>query len=69
MSKSLLKKVEFAVYAGDTFVAAGTAFELAKKFGVNPATIRFMSTPSYFKRIAQVKHPTGRAKYAIKIAD
>ena len=40
----------YALYHGDTFVAEGTAKELAKIEGVTPKTIRFYATPSYYKR-------------------
>lgn len=61
------KQHEFALYAGDTFVSVGTAKELAKELEVKPNTIRFLSTPSYQRRMASRKKPTGRAKYTVKL--
>lgn len=51
----------YALYHGDTFIAEGTAKELAKIEGVTPKTISFYSTPSYMKR--------GHKKKVYKIDD
>lgn len=61
------KPHEFAIYAGDDFIASGTSKELAEKLGVNPKWIRHMSTPTYLRRLAETKRPTGCAKYAVKL--
>ncbi|HEU5187081.1 MAG TPA: hypothetical protein VFT87_01115 [Candidatus Saccharimonadales bacterium] len=61
------KPHEFAIYAGDDFVASGTAKELAKKFGFKPEHVRYLSTPAHQRKLAKSKKPTGRAKYAIKL--
>lgn len=63
----MIMEHEFALYAGDTFVDVGTAKELAKKLGVQPRFIRYMSTPAHMRRLASKKNPTGRAKYTVKL--
>lgn len=58
---------EFGLYAGDDFIASGTAKELASRLGTKPEWIRHMSTPTYQRKLAAAKNPTGRAKYTIKL--
>lgn len=58
---------EFALYAGDDFVASGTAKELAALLGCKPAWIRHMSTPVHQRKLSAAKRPTGKAKYTIKL--
>lgn len=44
------KKVEYALYKGDTLLHTGTLDELAKKHGVKVETIRFYTTPAHRRR-------------------
>ena len=46
-----MKEKIYALYRGDKFIDVGTAKELAKRRGVTPAYIRYLSTPSKLKRI------------------
>lgn len=65
----MAKEHEFALYSGDGYLDGGTAKELAKKYRCRPEWIRHMSTPTYRRRLARSKNPTGRAKYAIKLGE
>lgn len=40
----------YALYRGDEFVDVGTADEIAKRRGIKPESVKWMSTPSYRKR-------------------
>ena len=53
----------YALYKGDTNIADGTAFELAKQLGVQAKTIRYMATKAHRKRVKS----SGDAMFAIKI--
>lgn len=52
---------EYAVYKGEELLATGTADELAELFGVTPKTIRWMSSPTCYKR------DKGKRKVAVKL--
>lgn len=52
---------EYAIYKGEELLAEGTADELAKLFGVTPKTIRWMSSPTNYKR------DKGDRKVAVKL--
>lgn len=54
-------EARYTLYHGDTFIAEGTAKELAEIEGVTPKTISFYSTPVYMKR--------GHRKKVYKIDD
>lgn len=60
---------KYALYAGDIYLAEGTADQLARKFGVNRKTIKFYATPTYRRRLESKKHPTGKARIAIRIEE
>lgn len=40
----------YALYKGDEFIDSGTAYQLARRRGVKPSTIRWYSSPSAKKR-------------------
>lgn len=40
---------EYALYEGDTFLAIGTATELAEKFDLNPDTVRYYASKKAHK--------------------
>lgn len=44
------KKKLYAIYKGEDFLDSGTLDELSERQGIKINTLRFMSTPSYFKR-------------------
>ena len=48
---SSMKKKEYALYKGDTYLFGGTIKELAEYLKVKEHTIRFYTTPCYLKRI------------------
>jgi hypothetical protein len=54
------KQNVYAVYKGDEFLDLGTAKELAERMGVKPATILFMTYPSYQKQLAKRKESYGK---------
>lgn len=41
----------YALYKGDKYIADGTLEELAEKTGRKEASLKFMTTPSYYGRI------------------
>lgn len=45
----------YAAYRGDTFIAVGTAAELAEELGGNEKKIRWYSTPTAHSRYAYEK--------------
>ena len=45
------KQAYYAVYQGDTFIDLGTIQELSERMGVKPDTLKFMTYPSYHKRL------------------
>ncbi len=47
----------YALYKGDFCLGIGTVKELAKSHGVKERTIRFLTTPSYMKRVKERKKP------------
>lgn len=49
--------MDYAVYKGDELLIIGTAEECAKEINVRPATIRWLTTPSVQKRLAERKNP------------
>lgn len=55
----------YAVYKGDEFIDLGTRKELAEKLNLKPDTVKFLSTPTYRKRIKNRPN----ALIAIKIDD
>lgn len=52
-------KQEYALYKGDKFLDIGTAEELADKFNVKPATIKWYSMPTNLRRIEKRKSYNG----------
>lgn len=64
-----MKKKYFALYKGDEFIDLGTAKELADKYNVTPKYIRFLSTPSNKKRIANYKKKNINSLISVKIED
>lgn len=56
----------FALYKGDEFIDLGTRQELAKKMGVTPKTISYLSTPA---RMRKIKDKENKSLIAIKIED
>ena len=42
--------VRYSVYKGVEFLAMGTAFELAERFGVATKTVRFWASPANKRR-------------------
>lgn len=59
-------KKTFALYRGDQFIDLGTRQELAKKMGVTPKTISYLSTPA---RMRKIKGKENKSLIAIKIED
>lgn len=57
---------EYAVYRNDEIVAMGTAKECAEELGVSADYIRWMTTPTGKKRLANRKNPN-RATAAVKL--
>ncbi len=62
------KRVEYAVYQGEEHLVTGTAEECAEKLGIEPDTIKWLTTPSGQKRIANRKNPD-RARTAVRLDD
>jgi hypothetical protein len=60
---------DYALYAGDKLLEIGAAYQLAKKFNVKRETIKFYASPTYRRRLESKKHPTGRARIAVKIEE
>lgn len=65
------RKIVYALYSGEEFIAEGTADEIADKLNVKRTTIMHYKTPAYKKtideRIKNRKH-IGETKYRILIA-
>jgi hypothetical protein len=58
---------EYAVYQGEELLVIGTAKECAAYLGIKPESVKWMTTPSAQKRIAQRKRPD-KARTVIKIS-
>ena len=68
-TKSLVKyKGEYAVYKKDEIVVIGTAEECALALGVTVEYIRWMTTPTGKRRLANRKNPD-KATTAVKLDD
>lgn len=50
-----MKKLEYAVYKGDSLICLGTINECAEYRGVLPKTVKFYLTPTYQKRLTKRK--------------
>ncbi len=50
MRDFIIKKKEYALYKGDTFIDIGTLNYLAKILNVDKKTIMYYSTPAHLKR-------------------
>ena len=61
------KEKIFALYKGEEFIDIGAAKELAKKRNVKPKFIRYLSTPSNKKRIANRKNNNKLSKALISV--
>lgn len=59
---------EYAVYKGEELLAIGTAKECAKKLGVTPKYIRWMTSPVAQRRIEKRNQP-GKATTAVRLND
>lgn len=46
----------YALYKGDTFLDIGTAVDLAKKYNVEPRTIKYYSMESYLKKSTKINN-------------
>jgi len=49
------KKRIYAMYKGDTFITTGTLAEIAAYCGIAFATVRFYTSPTYKKRVKNIK--------------
>lgn len=61
-------KGEYAVYKNDEIIAMGTAEECAEELGVSAAYIKWMTSPSGKKRLAEKLNPE-MATTAAKLDD
>lgn len=59
---------EYAIYKGDTFLFIGSAFECAKRMGVKPDFIKWLTTPTGKKRFESRKDKS-KALTAVKLED
>lgn len=62
-----MKEKIFALYKGEEFIDIGTAKEIAKKRGVTPKFIKYLSTPANLKRINARKNKISNALICVKI--
>lgn len=56
----------YAVYKGDLFIDLGTIEYLSKKLSIKPDTLKFMTYPSYYKRL-QKRNTSYKDGYLIVI--
>lgn len=59
---------EYAVYKGDELIAMGTAVECAEIMNVQPSYIKWLTTPTHKRRLANRKSPE-RCTTAEKLED
>lgn len=66
-----MKEKTFALYKGEEFIDIGTAKEIAKRRGVTPKFIKYLSTPTNLKRIdaRKNKNKTSNAMICVKIEE
>ena len=66
-----MKKKIFALYKGEKFIDIGTAKEIAKRRGVTPEFIKYLSTPANLKRIdtRKNKNKQSNAMICVKIEE
>lgn len=64
------KQTYYAVYQGDTFIDLGTIQELSERLGVKCDTLKFMTYPSYQKRLEKrIKNYSKGHMIVIKIEE
>lgn len=61
----MTKEADYALYKGDTFIDLGTKRHLARRIGVAPATIHYMTTPAYRRKMGDYSN----AYICIRIED
>lgn len=66
-----MKEKIFALYKDDECIDIGTAKEIAKRRGVTPKFIKYLSTPSNLKRIEKRKNKNkpSKAMICVKIEE
>jgi len=66
-----MKEKTFALYKGEEFIDIGTAKEIAKRRGVTPEFIRYLSTPANLKRIdtRKNKNKPSNAMICVKVEE
>lgn len=66
-----MKEKIFALYKGEKFIDIGTAKEIAKRRGVTPEFIKYLSTPANLKRIdtRKNKNKQSNAMICVKIEE
>lgn len=66
-----MKEKIFALYKGEEFIDIGTAKEIAKRRGVTPEFIKYLSTPANLKRIdtRKNKNRISNAMICVKIEE
>jgi hypothetical protein len=52
-----MKQHEYAVYKGEKLIAMGTARECAELLNVQPAYIKWLTTPTAKRRLEKRKNP------------
>ncbi len=66
-----MKEKIFALYKGEKFIDIGTAKEIAKRRGVTPEFIKYLSTPANLKRIdtRKNKNKPSNAMICVKVEE
>lgn len=66
-----MKEKIFALYKGEEFIDIGTAKEIAKRRGVTPEFIKYLSTPANLKRIdtRKNKNKLSNAMICVKVEE
>lgn len=63
-----MKTLEYAVYKGDELIAMGTPAECAAIMNVQPSYIKWLTTPTHKRRLANRKRPE-RCTTAVKLSE
>lgn len=49
--------MDYALYKGDKLISIGTIHEIAKELGVQYATIKYLTTEAYKRKLSKRKNP------------
>jgi hypothetical protein len=60
------KKCEYALYKGDTILGVGTLDELSQQLHLTVWSLRYLTNPTYFKRMAEKGYTNYKRLYKIE---